>query len=413
MRWNLKTTGLVLFCLGLGNAHGFEYEDLKRLIEEKKLHTIADVLKNLPEEYRENFTLLRKSRSLQEASPQFPRAILFGNDAKFLLAFNGDPKQRNYQTLETIQFRESTDEFEFHSITFPKEAGKQGEVHFSEKNPALCSKCHRNDPRPNWEKYFTWNGAYGEVDDVPEKTELEDLKNFLVGLSSHDRYKNLVINPGSDNGPYEIQRRGRLRFRPNLRLLNFTAAYNSRRVFRMIRQDPQYGKFSWLFALSRLQCPEMTLSTADELKKIFGPKGAGPLGSWTEPTLKNTAAYILRNLGLKERDVSTMFLKPDPPVDPYFFYIGITAGVDYKTSPLLEFSDQIMGQMFKRWIKEYTELGPYYELASFNQARYAADPKDLSYSLAADKAIEDFDMKTMKGACPILYRKYVESMGHD
>ena len=37
---------------------------------------------------------------------------------------------------------------------------------FSELNPPACRDCHGDDPRPIWDAYPVWPGAYGEVDDA-------------------------------------------------------------------------------------------------------------------------------------------------------------------------------------------------------------------------------------------------------
>src|SRR4051794_24311568 len=80
------------------------YNQVKKLIEECEIHTIEALLPHLPESYRSSYLLLHHSRSGQSASPENPRVILFGKDAKLILAFNGDPSQSNYHFLETIEF---------------------------------------------------------------------------------------------------------------------------------------------------------------------------------------------------------------------------------------------------------------------------------------------------------------------
>ena len=95
----------LLFFYGIP-GHAFLYEDLVDLIRNKFISTIDQVLPHLPAEFLENYTLAYDSRSLHESSPDFPRVILFGNNAKLILTFNGSPDQRGYQNLEIMQFRE-------------------------------------------------------------------------------------------------------------------------------------------------------------------------------------------------------------------------------------------------------------------------------------------------------------------
>jgi hypothetical protein len=123
--------------------------------------TLEALLPELPQSYRTFFTLMHETKSLQEATPDDPRVILFGLDAKLLMAFDGTAKN-----LELIEWQPKTKSFEFHEIEFPK----QGSPHYSEPNPAKCVRCHGTDLRPNWEHYRQWPGAYGADDDSLQTT---------------------------------------------------------------------------------------------------------------------------------------------------------------------------------------------------------------------------------------------------
>ncbi|MBY0384495.1 hypothetical protein K2X05_04985, partial [bacterium] len=72
----------------------------------------------VPQEFFQNYVLMYRSRSLQDASYLMPRAIVFGRSAKFIMAFNGHEKQKGYNNLEIIQYREKTQRWEFREITF-------------------------------------------------------------------------------------------------------------------------------------------------------------------------------------------------------------------------------------------------------------------------------------------------------
>jgi hypothetical protein len=47
--------------------------------------------------------LMRRSASIQDASDAHPRAIVFGDDARFIFTFNGEPSQRGYDAVEILQ----------------------------------------------------------------------------------------------------------------------------------------------------------------------------------------------------------------------------------------------------------------------------------------------------------------------
>ena len=100
------------------------------------------------------YTLMRRSRSSQQASPQSPRAIVFGGDAKFIFTFNGGtPGQTGHDRVEMIQFREagrglsSGGRFEFREIQFSPTGSRPT---ISEPNPARCTECHQSTLHPIW-----------------------------------------------------------------------------------------------------------------------------------------------------------------------------------------------------------------------------------------------------------------------
>jgi hypothetical protein len=95
--------------------------------------------------------------------------------------------------LEVVEWQEASKSFEFHEIEFPE--GRNGAVKISSPNPHKCMGCHMGpDPRPNWESYFHWPGAYGGNDDqlsgdLIEGESLERLNKFIEMASSRPRYR--------------------------------------------------------------------------------------------------------------------------------------------------------------------------------------------------------------------------------
>ncbi|MGE3261949.1 MAG: hypothetical protein AB7K68_09235 [Bacteriovoracia bacterium] len=174
-------------------AASFTYDDFVKLLQEKNITKIADAIAALPEELRANYTLMSDSMSAQPSSPTHPRAILFGQDAKFVVTFNGDPKHLNYDRLEVLQFREETNEFELRFIKFEGNAPQ-----FSAKNPRSCVNCHSANPKPIWGSYQDWPGTYGNDDRISEKTApeiYEGFQSFLAIQPQHERYRHLIRDP--------------------------------------------------------------------------------------------------------------------------------------------------------------------------------------------------------------------------
>lgn len=111
------------------------------------------------------YLLAYRSRSLQEASPENPRAIIFHPSTDFAAAFNGHPSQKGFNQIELYRFNYQQNKFEFYELSFLENQKPK----LSEANPRKCLDCHQSlgrkdvDPRPNWEPYFMWPGFYGST----------------------------------------------------------------------------------------------------------------------------------------------------------------------------------------------------------------------------------------------------------
>ena len=90
------------------------FDSVKARIQQCNITTVEGILAVLPESFRSSFTLMRKSKSAQEASSDNPRVIMFGSDARLILTFNGDKSQKGFNELEAIEFNDQTKQFDFH-----------------------------------------------------------------------------------------------------------------------------------------------------------------------------------------------------------------------------------------------------------------------------------------------------------
>jgi mono/diheme cytochrome c family protein len=230
------------------------YEDIKSLIETKNVKSIAELLPLLPAYYRSRFTLVQKSRSLQEASVDFPRVIMFGLDAKLMIAFNGQPGQVGYDKLEVTQFRDQGDKFEYFEIQFPekdatgKALNELTAPQFSKVNPTKCLSCHTSDPRPNWEHYSTWPGVFMGQDDTGNvDTEYHEAQTqlpiMLAKFPQHARYKYLErLKEGYDGTDSDDGRPSN----KNISLTQSLAFLNFRRINRLLRETPYFNSYKYL-----------------------------------------------------------------------------------------------------------------------------------------------------------------------
>lgn len=229
-------------------ADSFSFHDFLKLIDNKKLKSIESVLANLPGEFRKNFTLVHTSRSLQESSVQNPRAIIFGQDAGFIMTFNGDKSHRGYDNIEMMHWNNDQKEFELRELQFDPENQKMPVL--SGPNPLKCMQCHSAAPKPSGyvkpiiSDYPVWRGFYGSQDDslfrledynqatnslsrediLIARQEHDDYMKFMdTNAFSHPRYKFLYQHSdGTETYPYKLNTNG------DYLLISFDNAPNTR-----------------------------------------------------------------------------------------------------------------------------------------------------------------------------------------
>jgi cytochrome c553 len=242
----------------------FTYENLKALIG-PNIKRIDDLIALLPQDLRQNFTLIYRSRSLHDADFVNPRALLFGEKSGLFLTFNGDSGQRGYNKLEIMQYRSDSKTFDFKEIEFPE--APNGAVKFHEK-PASCTLCHGKNGKPIWDSYAIWPGVYGSNDDMISvgSNERNQFNLFLKNARTHPRYKELVINyslakqyrladwqpPAGEMfqaHPYRgvLKDPDTYRMRPNLRLSMLLANLNGERVAKLLIDSPESKKYPSAF----------------------------------------------------------------------------------------------------------------------------------------------------------------------
>lgn len=233
----------------------FTFDHLKKIIEQDKLTSFDEVLPKLPAELRSNFVLIYQSHSSQRNSIDLmtPRTVLFDRKAQILIAFTSDPNKPEYDRIEVIQFNPTTSRFEFKLLDFSN-ARQTGAPKVSE-NPRSCASCHGHDPRPFWETYAFWPGVYGSNDDQFEKSypETAAYDRFLKTRKHLGRYSHLDWKGGP-----QLAGGVTLAERPNFRLISWLSHWNARRIFRMLRESPDYEQGKWQLA-KRLACGKAPL----------------------------------------------------------------------------------------------------------------------------------------------------------
>ncbi|HYL03420.1 MAG TPA: hypothetical protein VEU54_08375 [Steroidobacteraceae bacterium] len=183
---------LLALTAGAARADNFDFASLESLIASGDIGTIEELLAALPEAQRSRYALLFESRSLQEASPENPRVVLYGPDARLILTFNGNPSQRGFRVVETLEFDGVSREFRLRELEFPEHPRGAAGVLVSEVNPPRCMRCHGEPPRPLWDTFPLWPGAYGERYGASlSPREHAGLARFLALQPMHPRYRYL------------------------------------------------------------------------------------------------------------------------------------------------------------------------------------------------------------------------------
>ncbi len=191
--FGLALAGLCQPLVGVAAPLGMSY--VRQLVAEKNISSVDELLSNLPAYYRSRFTLVFDSRSLQAASYENPRVILYGLNGTFILTFNGDAKHRDrgFDSIEMLEFDEATKQFFLQELRFPQAPDLSSRAEFSEVNPEKCTGCHGKVPRPVWDTHPFWPGVYGELYQIrPPQPEEVGFESFLRHQSVHPRYRYLV-----------------------------------------------------------------------------------------------------------------------------------------------------------------------------------------------------------------------------
>jgi mono/diheme cytochrome c family protein len=238
---------LALLAGGRSLAGEFAFQDLRQVLEERRVGDVEGLIAALPEDLRRHYTLVFSSRSLQEASEDHPRALLFGSTARLILSFNGDPGQRGFDAVETMEVEAATQHVLFREITFAP-AGANAAAVISEPNPPRCAVCHGNPARPIWDLPPEWPGVYGERYGAGlSAPELRGMRRFLAVQPSHPRYRHLLgAEALAERDTYAAGSRQRYAGvaaePPNARLSALLATINVRAILAQLAAQPGFAE---------------------------------------------------------------------------------------------------------------------------------------------------------------------------
>lgn len=191
-----------------------------------RFRSSVDVLTYLLEQrphLAQQFVLLHHSESLQLASPEHPRIILF--DGGMAYAFSEDPMNRE-DHVEVMQVDPITKAASFHDLAF-----RNGQGTLS-RNAKSCLACHGEVPRPIWAPYDFWPNAYSGSIGMPNTRQEAEAYGKLRVLQPESRLLSKLNLPEKLEIPFE----GNTAFTQYVYQLGF-----SQWVERNFKGHPLYG----------------------------------------------------------------------------------------------------------------------------------------------------------------------------
>lgn len=250
---------LVCGAASTADAEEFDFAALRALIETHHIRSIEQLLPSLPPAWRYRYVLMFASRSLQDAGYSAPRVILYGPDAHLVLTFNGDPAQRGFDVLESLEFAPDK-QFRLREIRFPQ-ADSTEPVSFSGPNPQTCQGCHGSPARPVWDSWPLWPGAYGQRYDAPlSEPERVGLEGFLAQQATHPRYRHLLgtqrlADPQTFHANSRTRYAGTQQVPPNAELTALLSGLGVEALVRQMRERPHFAQYQYaLLGVSSQGC---------------------------------------------------------------------------------------------------------------------------------------------------------------
>ena len=243
---------LALLCAAPpGQAAAFNFASLQSLLSQQDIGSVEELIAALPPVQRNRYALVFESRSLQGASPENPRAILFGPDARFIVTFNGSPAQRGFRVVETMEFDDESQEFRLRELLFPERAAGADKVVVSEVNPERCARCHGAPARPVWDTFPLWPGAYGERYRAKlSARERAGLAAFLALQATHARYSGLLgvkrfADPQTFRSSALSQYAGIPAEPPNAELAIYLSRLQAQSIARQLARQPAFELYQY------------------------------------------------------------------------------------------------------------------------------------------------------------------------
>ncbi|WP_079254007.1 PKD domain-containing protein [Endozoicomonas arenosclerae] len=166
-------------------------DDVIAFLNEKNINTMKGFMDVMPDHMLKNFALIEHSQTPGKSSMEYPRILMFGSDARFMVNIPTDPSDPDYERLD-VSYRHDDGNWEFSQFDFTTTPATLN------KNPDSCIACHGSPARPFWQQYLNWPGVFGDDDsdaNAPETLEPRHARRFRElkdGQGNPDRFHNLM-----------------------------------------------------------------------------------------------------------------------------------------------------------------------------------------------------------------------------
>lgn len=233
---------------------------------------VDELLAALPAFQKSSFVLMARSASPQTADLEHPRVIMYGPDARLIIAVSTLPEDPRYQTVEMMELDEETGAFDLAAVTFA-----EGGV--TVQPASDCTSCHGQQPRPIWAEYPSWPGAFGsEHEELPDE-ERASLQTMRADEGHRFRHFREYLNDD-----YQLTERDY--YFPNTSFNMELGPRIATSLFKRATQSRAYQRWvPALLALSRcygLDDPQVT-HTLDQMRLAVAAAAPRPRGNDREP----------------------------------------------------------------------------------------------------------------------------------
>jgi hypothetical protein len=216
-----------------------------------KAHAAArgvDDFLNQPElkEFVKNSILMINSQSVQTGTKEFPRVILYSDDARTMLSYTGDVAPPKPDNIELIHFDQSTDTYRFYELSWRENKSFTEHTYDRDTESSVgCQSCHHGVPI--WEPYDFWPGAVpkASVCRSPDLTGDFDEAAYFEQFKSRKehRYQILDINCKSSRNLFLAE--------------EMALGYHNKWIIRKFMRHKDYAQLKYAMAGALLDCPNL------------------------------------------------------------------------------------------------------------------------------------------------------------